>query len=69
MVDVLTNNEIIEIKNWNSYKFAIGQIISYSYFYPNLQKRLHFFGKKPKEIIFNFIKLVCEKHNINLTFE
>ncbi|MDJ0719082.1 MAG: hypothetical protein QNJ54_33460 [Prochloraceae cyanobacterium] len=43
-IDLLTNTEIIEIKRIGDWKAALGQILVYSAYYPEHQKRLHLFG-------------------------
>ncbi|MGL5925123.1 hypothetical protein [Chroococcidiopsis sp.] len=43
-IDLLTKTEIIEVKRINEWKSALGQILIYSAFYPQHQKRLHLFG-------------------------
>lgn len=43
-VDLVTNTEIIEVKAVKDWKAALGQILIYSAFYPDHQKRLHLFG-------------------------
>lgn len=43
-IDLLTDTEIIEVKAVKDWKAALGQILVYSGFYPQHQKRLHLFG-------------------------
>ncbi|WP_052672455.1 MarR family transcriptional regulator [Aliterella atlantica] len=43
-IDLLTNSEITEVKAIKDWKAALGQILVYSSFYPQHQKRLHLFG-------------------------
>lgn len=43
-IDLLTEAEIIEVKAVKDWKAALGQILVYSGFYPQHQKRLHLFG-------------------------
>ena len=40
-IDIVSDTEIIEIKAFKNWKSAIGQIISYAYFYPTKNKRIH----------------------------
>lgn len=49
-VDLLTGAEIIEVKRIGDWKAALGQILVYSGFYPEHQKRLHLFGSA-KELV------------------
>lgn len=43
-IDLLTDTEIIKVKAVKDWKAALGQILVYSGFYPQHQKRLHLFG-------------------------
>lgn len=47
--DIETNDSIIEIKNWSSYKSALGQILAYTHG-KTKSKHVYFFGDKPKNI-------------------
>ena len=67
-IDILTPNEVIEVKQVRRYKHAIGQIISYGYYYPKLFKRIHLYGQvsfKQREIIIR----ECHTSQIRVTFE
>jgi DNA-binding MarR family transcriptional regulator len=44
-IDLLTDTEIIEVKNIGEWKGALGQLLIYSLHYPNHKKRIHLFGK------------------------
>ena len=67
--DIVSDTEIIEIKVWKRYREAIGQLLTYSVFFPNKQKRLHFFGHKPDDETLEAINEICVKYNISLTYE
>jgi predicted DNA-binding protein YlxM (UPF0122 family) len=43
-IDLLTDTEIIEIKEINDWKEALGQVLAYSSFFPQHSKRIHLFG-------------------------
>ncbi|BAY50187.1 hypothetical protein SAMD00079811_78160 (plasmid) [Scytonema sp. HK-05] len=43
-IDLLSDREIIEIKQFNNWKEALGQIFTYSAFFPTYNKRIHLFG-------------------------
>jgi hypothetical protein len=64
-IDLLTDTEIIEIKNGKSWKHGLGQLCVYSKFYPDHQKRLHLFNIE-KDID---IEKLCEEFNIKITYE
>lgn len=65
-VDVLTNDEIIEIKEYSQWKTAVGQILSYGYFYPNHIKRVVLFGE-PQEYLIEIIAIICTNNGIRLS--
>jgi hypothetical protein len=67
-IDILTADELIEVKAVKAWKTGIGQLMVYSAYYPNHAKRLHLFGHCNKEVI-NLIKEHCERLNIRLTYE
>lgn len=69
IIDILTADELIEIKNWNDWMKGLGQCIAYSNYYPNHMKHLWFFGEPPsadKEIV---IRTICAKLGIKITQE
>lgn len=67
-IDLLTASEVIEIKNIDDWKEALGKILAYSAFFPEHCKRIHLFGK------LNLTKLalaqaLSSEFNISVTFE
>ena len=64
-IDLLTQTEIIEIKNGKKWKYAVGQILIYSMDYPNHKKRIHLFDIDKD----NNIERKCKKHDIKITYE
>ena len=67
-IDLLTDNEIIEVKHVNDWKSAMGQILAYSGFYPLHSKRIHLFGER-REIPTATAITICSELDITLTFE
>jgi hypothetical protein len=49
ITDIETYHEIIEIKRWDRYKDALGQLLSYTH-QNHKRKVVYFFGNKPKNI-------------------
>jgi len=45
IVDILTPTTIIEIKNWNCWKHALGQLLAYYVHFPDKTMRAHFFRR------------------------
>ena len=68
-IDILTSNQIIEVKHIKRWKDAVGQITIYGDSYPNHQKRIHLFGIENNSSIIILIKEQCQKRNIIATFE
>ena len=68
-IDILSETEVIEIKIWKNFKMALGQVMSYATYFPDRQKRIHLFGKRPDPEVIKNIKYVCECNNIKLTYE
>ena len=69
IIDIITDDTIIEIKKWDEHKKGIGQILGYSYYFPTYKKRLHFFGIKPSDKKRKSIEEVCQSFNIEITEE
>ena len=47
VADIVTQTELIEIKTWDNWKTALGQVISYHVYFPDKMTRVHFFGLIP----------------------
>jgi hypothetical protein len=67
-IDILTNTEVIEIKEVASWKSAIGQILVYGSYYPSHQKRIHIFGHAHSSIR-RIIEKHCHRLDIKVTYE
>ena len=71
-IDVLSPNEVIEVKYFKQWKHGLGQVLAYHSYYPRLDKRLHLFahnGDVNTERVLALAKLVCETHSVEVTFE
>jgi hypothetical protein len=64
-IDLLTDTEIIEIKNGEKWKQGLGQLAVYSLSYPSHIKRLHLFNIEPNLRI----NKCCNNYNIKVTYE
>lgn len=67
-IDVLTCQEIIEVKHIRQWKSALGQILHYGQYYPCHQKRIHLFGVD-NEVKLPTIQHTCERRNVIVTWE
>lgn len=65
-IDLLTNSEIIEVKNVADWKSAMGQVLAYASFYPQHIKRIHLFGSVAPSA--NALA-ICSQQSIVVTFE
>ena len=68
-IDILTNNQIIEVKHIKKWNAAVGQIIIYGSHYPHHQKRIHLFGVENNSHKISMIQEQCRAQNIIITFE
>ncbi|MDV3002506.1 MAG: hypothetical protein N5P05_004161 (plasmid) [Chroococcopsis gigantea SAG 12.99] len=68
-IDLLTDTEIIEVKKIKDWKAALGQILVYSAFYPEHQKRIHLFGSSEELKKLPNIEIACLEFNIRVTGE
>ena len=67
-IDLLTHQELIEVKAVKGWKEAIGQLMVYGHYYPSHQKHLHLFGAAHSESL-NTIRAHCERLQIALSHE
>lgn len=67
-IDVLTEDEVIEVKEAKKWKAAIGQVISYGEYYKDKIKRIHLYGDVGKGNLDSALQ-VCRENSIKLTYE
>lgn len=65
-IDLLTDTELIEIKKYEKWKSAIGQLLSYSHFYPAHKKILALFGNSDKNN--KSLTTICEELDIIIRY-
>ena len=65
-IDLLTKNELIEIKEASNWKHGVGQLLAYGVFYENHRLRLHLFGT---DYVSDSIIDFCRTYNIYVTTE
>lgn len=63
-IDLLTSTKIIEIKNALYWKHALGQILSYSNFFPSHEKWIYLFDMK--ESLYEPIEMLLKKFDVHL---
>ncbi len=67
--DIVTEYELIEIKNWDCWKHALGQLKAYDFDIPGRSLRVHFFGKMPDLKKKTYIITVFTRENISVSWE
>ncbi len=67
-IDLLTESEVIEIKDIRDWKEALGKILAYSAFFPEHSKRIHLFGRADLTKL-ALAQATCADFNITVTFE
>jgi hypothetical protein len=67
-IDILTSTEIIEVKTFNDWKHALGQVFVYSEHYPTHLMRVHLFDVEDPDLI-KRLRSKFKRLNISLTFE
>ncbi|RUS93790.1 hypothetical protein DSM106972_095490 [Dulcicalothrix desertica PCC 7102] len=67
-IDLLTTTEIIEIKEINDWKEALGKLLAYSSFFPEHNKRIHLFGRLDLSKLAT-AQATCKEFDITVTFE
>lgn len=63
-IDILTVDEIIEVKEGRLWKHALGQILAYSDAYPEHKKIIWLFDIE----INPDIEKICTKHNVEVRY-
>jgi hypothetical protein len=66
--DLLTDTEIIEIKEITNWKSALGQILSYGSFYPTHQKSLYLFNASEPKIDTTEIERICGLYDVKVRY-
>ncbi len=67
-IDLLTEQELIEVKSVKNWKFAVGQVLIYGQSYSNHQKRIHLFGEAAPDFL-SMIRSYCTPLDIEVTWE
>lgn len=68
-IDVLTPEEVIEVKSSANWKAAIGQVLAYQAFFPDRRARIHLFGRKLPERHLQVCVRLCRRLHIKITFD
>ena len=68
IIDILTPDEIIEIKRISGWKSAIGQLLAYGRDFPDKHLRMHLFGRVRTDML-QKITEICHCVDISVTHE
>jgi len=63
-IDILTKKSVVEIKHYDDWICAIGQLMVYSTYYPKKNRTLYLFDVGDKDI--SIIEDMCNKYDIQL---
>ena len=67
IVDLVTDTQIVEVKEASSWKHSFGQILSYAPFFQTKEKVLYLFGTCPNNL--HECYKLCKQNNIRLICE
>lgn len=67
LVDLVTETEIIEVKNVQHYKHALGQIQAYSLCFADRTRRVHLFYYREDAALFELAKVLMTKFDVRVT--
>jgi hypothetical protein len=60
--DILSDDEVVEVKRYASWRHALGQVLSYGHFFPGRSLRIHLF--EPPPLPEDDIVLICGKFGV-----
>jgi hypothetical protein len=66
-IDLLTDNELIEVKRIDDWKTGLGQVIAKSIEYPSHHRHLYLFGQSQRAL--QNVKATCKALDITVSFE
>lgn len=72
VIDVLTENEVIEIKYYKNWQRGMGQVLAYGSHYKDRAKRLHLFAHNGDNRVDEFVSQatsVCGKFGVQVTLQ
>lgn len=67
VADIVTENEVIEVKRDRQWKSAMGQVLSYTADFPGKTPRVHLFGTDTDHFL--VARVTCERFGVRLTSE
>lgn len=69
-IDIVTDEQVIEVKHVSMFTRALGQILGHSMTFPEKSKRLHLFGSDEElRRYLEMAKTLCDKYDVTITSE
>lgn len=65
--DIVTLDEVIEVKPAKQWKAALGQVLAYSYYFPDLSRRLHLIGAVSPEYK-ELVETHCQRFEVSVSW-
>lgn len=66
IVDIVTDDVLVEIKVMERWRDAIGQLMVYRRYFPGRRTILYLFGKQPKRFKWDDVRDLCESEHIDV---
>lgn len=66
-IDLLTSEHIIEVKKFNQWKHALGQILCYSNYYPNHKKQIYLYENESEKDL-EIMKSICKGFGVEVIY-
>lgn len=63
--DILSDDEVVEVKRYSSWRHALGQVLSYGHFFPGRSLRIHLF--EPPPLPGDGVVLICKKFGVSVS--
>jgi hypothetical protein len=63
--DILTEIEVVEVKRYSCWRHALGQLLSYGFFFPGRALRIHLFN--PPQMPEDDVLVICQKYGVKVS--
>lgn len=69
-IDLVTHDEVIEVKSAKNYLHALGQVLGHSEAFPSKGRRIHLFGSTSEVLgVLDKAAELCAKHDVIVSYE
>lgn len=69
LADIVTEEEVIEVKAFSKWKHALGQVLAYDYSIRKQKRRIHLFGEEASPSLLPRICECCSHYGVLVTYE